>query len=55
MNSWNSMARRASMARLAMPQVKDDSNRHPVSTATVVRSNRSLPAGPPAVAFRWTA
>ena len=40
---------------LAMPQVKLDSSRHTVSIATLVRSNRSCPDGPPAVSPDSTA
>ncbi len=40
---------------LARPQVKLDSSRHAVSIATLCRSNRSLPDGPPAVAPDSTA
>ena len=35
----------------AKPQVKLESRRHAVSIATLCRSNRSLPLGPPAVSF----
>ena len=40
---------------LAMPQVKLDSSRHPVSIAVLCRSKRSRPLGPPAVCPTSTA
>ena len=39
----------------AMPQVKLEISRQAVSIATVLRSNSSRPAGPPAVASLSTA
>jgi hypothetical protein len=48
-------ARRASTLRLARPHVKLEARRQAVSMAVVLRSNSSLPDGPPAVASRSTA
>ena len=52
---WNQNWLRSSAAILAMPQVKLDSRRQPVSTATLLRLNSCAPEGPPAVSPERTA
>src|SRR5258706_15414776 len=55
MKTWYQRWLRVSAAIVARPQVKLDASRKPVSIATLRRSNRSRPLGPPAVCPSRTA